>query len=131
MNRVKGWSLNSKGQTIIFIFSIFKQGNYELLNICFLFRGLVNKFIVTQICHQVLRLSLRKGRISYWFFCLPLFNYYLDFLRWNNNNNAFVIGAFTEAEIQVRINEPSVGSYHWRKCNCKGSGEVNFKRISL
>ena len=131
MNRVKGWSLNSKGQTIIFIFSIFKQGNYELLNICFLFRGLVNKFIVTQICHQVLRLSLRKGRISYWFFCLPLFNYYLDFLRWDNNSNTFIIGAFTEAEIQVRINEPSAESYHWRKCNCKGRREVNFKRISI
>ena len=96
-----------------------------------LFQGLVNKFIVTQICHQVLRLSLRKGRISYWFFCLPLINYYLDFLRWNDNNNAFIIGAFTEAEIQVRINEPSPESYHWRKCNCKGRREVNFKRISL
>ena len=59
INRVKAGSLNSKGQTIIFIFS------YELLNIYFLFQGLVNKFIVTQICHQVLRLSLRKGRISY------------------------------------------------------------------
>ena len=123
--------MNIKGQTIIFISSIFKQGSYELLNIFFLFQGLIKKFIVTKICHQVLRLSLRKGRISYWFFCLPLINYYLDFLRWNNNSNTFIIGAFTEAEIQVRIDEPSAESYHWRKCNCKDRREVNFKRISL
>ena len=58
---------------------------------------------------------------------IPLFNYYLDFLRWDNNSNTFIIGAFTEAEIQVRINEPSAESYHWRKCNCKGRREVNFK----
>ena len=62
---------------------------------------------------------------------IPLFNYYLDFLRWDDNSNTFIIGAFTEAEIQVRINEPSAESYHWRKCNCKGRREVNFKRIPL
>ena len=64
-------------------------------------------------------------------FRIPLFNYYLDFLRWDNNSNTFIIGAFTEAEIQVRIDEPSAESYHWRKCNCKGRREVNFKRIPL
>ena len=37
--RVKAASVNSKGQTIIFILSIFKQGNYELLDIYFYFKG--------------------------------------------------------------------------------------------
>ena len=64
----KGRILQFLRQTIIFIFSIFKQGNYELLNIYFLFQGLIKKFIVTHICHQVLHLSHRKGKISYWFF---------------------------------------------------------------
>ena len=120
----KGRIFEYKRQKVIFISSIFKQGSYELINIYFLFQGLIKKFIVTKICHQVPRLSLRKGRISYCFFCLPLFNYYLDILRWNNNNNAFVIGAFTEAEIQVRIDEPSAESYHYHSMEEKSSAEV-------
>ena len=105
----------------------------------FLYLGLIKTFIVTQACRQIScqgfigeNRGFENWSLS---FSLSLFNSYLDFLRWDNdNNNIFMFFLSSElftatrssgahrTEIQERIKETS-GKYFTEKSVTAEVGE--------